>query len=318
VTYSAKISVIIPTFNRPVFLKEAVYSVLAQTVPAYEILIIDDGSEANCQTLLKQLSESSPVISVHLFPVNRGSSFARNFGLKQARGDYICFLDDDDSIHPKLFESSLAYFEKDKDIDIVTCWGETFFTPDSRDSVCSNSHLFKYRGPDEYPLKKLFPTTLIGYSDIEKNPFSAILLFNLSINSCLIRKISIDRARFPEDLERGEDTYFWLSLALQGCRFKRNLNIYAYVRQHRKNSNSSQIKSLEDEIKSLNKLISDGMLRNKHDLFIVHSRLFKKLFELKQLKSLRHLGFLLKSPVLFLKYLYLYLIIQVRKKQNLL
>lgn len=82
-------SVIIRTKNRPEYLEEALKSVEEQTWPNVEIIIVNDGGKA-------PLSKHK-VISL---PVSVGRSRAANFGLNTARGEYICFLDDDDQLYP--------------------------------------------------------------------------------------------------------------------------------------------------------------------------------------------------------------------------
>lgn len=85
-------SVVIPTCDRPGYLWEAIDSVIAQTLPAYEILVIDNGHDAVDPA---HLPESDTLRVVRALP-RFGVSQARNLGAILARGDYIAFLDDDD------------------------------------------------------------------------------------------------------------------------------------------------------------------------------------------------------------------------------
>jgi glycosyltransferase involved in cell wall biosynthesis len=93
------ISVIIPTFNRAEFLKEAVQSVLDQeyfrgldTTRHFEIIVVDDGSTDNTKEVVHSLAKDI----LYIYRENRGVSAARNAGLQRARGDFIAFLDSDD------------------------------------------------------------------------------------------------------------------------------------------------------------------------------------------------------------------------------
>ncbi len=88
------VSVIIPTFNRPRFLKEAIASVLNQTYQNFEILAVNDGGK-DVRRLLKD-----PRIHYFVHEHNQGPSAARNTALKSAEGSYICYLDDDDFFYP--------------------------------------------------------------------------------------------------------------------------------------------------------------------------------------------------------------------------
>ena len=87
-----KVSVIIPTYNRRVRLEKAVESVLGQTYPDFELIVVDDGSEDSTRDLISRYGSR---IS-YLPQENRGVSAARNRGIAAARGELIAFLDSDD------------------------------------------------------------------------------------------------------------------------------------------------------------------------------------------------------------------------------
>jgi len=92
------ISVIIPTFNRAALLPRAVASVLAQDWRPLEIVIVDDGSSDETPSVIRGLPTDVPVIAVR--QPNQGEAAARNAGLKAAGGEWIAFLDDDDTRRP--------------------------------------------------------------------------------------------------------------------------------------------------------------------------------------------------------------------------
>ena len=94
-------SVIIPTYNRSVLLKEAIDSVLNQNFKDFELFVIDDGSTDDTPEMIKECSDKL----VYLKQKNSGVSSARNLGIKKCNGKYITFLDSDDSWLPgKLYE----------------------------------------------------------------------------------------------------------------------------------------------------------------------------------------------------------------------
>ena len=84
------VSVVITTYNRRVFLKEAVLSVLSQDYKNKEVIVIDDGSTDNSHDEMKGLSVQ------YIWKANEGISHARNTGIQVAKGEYIAFLDVDD------------------------------------------------------------------------------------------------------------------------------------------------------------------------------------------------------------------------------
>ncbi len=101
------ISCIIPTYNRAAWLKGAMESILRQTYPHWELLIVDDQSEDNTRAVVESFQQNDPRVRYLLNP-RKGQSPARNHGLKHAKGEYIAFLDDDDVSFPHRFESQMG------------------------------------------------------------------------------------------------------------------------------------------------------------------------------------------------------------------
>lgn len=98
------ISVVIPTYNRSGFLEHAVRSVLEQTLPPAELLIIDDGSTDNTRELVAGLREESAVPILYHYRENGGAAAARNFGIRMSSEKFIAFLDSDDCWLPRKLE----------------------------------------------------------------------------------------------------------------------------------------------------------------------------------------------------------------------
>lgn len=98
------VSVIIPTYNRAMRCKAAVESVLSQTHGNVEIVVVDDGSKDNTREVIKGMDERVK----YIHQANAGVSAARNRGLEAATGDYIAFLDSDDSWRPWKLEAQLS------------------------------------------------------------------------------------------------------------------------------------------------------------------------------------------------------------------
>ena len=97
------VSVIIPTYNSAHYVTTAVESVLAQTVPATEIIVIDDGSTDATESVLRRFR---PAVS-YIKQANGGVSRARNRGIAESQGRYIAFLDADDTWYPAKLEWQL-------------------------------------------------------------------------------------------------------------------------------------------------------------------------------------------------------------------
>ena len=97
------ISVIVPVYNVESYLHRCVDSILAQTYPNIEVVLVDDGSPDRCGEICDDYAQKdSRVIVVHR--KNGGLSAARNSGLEVSHGEYIGFVDSDDFIHPEMYE----------------------------------------------------------------------------------------------------------------------------------------------------------------------------------------------------------------------
>jgi len=103
------ISVIIPTRNRTEVLKRSVKSVLKQTYKNYEIIIIDDNSNCDYKNAIEEFH--SDKIRYFRNSKNIGGSLSRNVGIKNAKGKYIAFLDDDDEFLPEKLQLQLSKFK---------------------------------------------------------------------------------------------------------------------------------------------------------------------------------------------------------------
>ena len=99
------ISFVIPVYNAARYLRDAVLSILAQTAGGYEILLVNDGSHDSSGDLCNQLSAEYPFITAIHHDGNRGLGNARNTGMDAARGEYIMFMDADDTISRDLLRA---------------------------------------------------------------------------------------------------------------------------------------------------------------------------------------------------------------------
>ncbi len=110
-------SVIIPTYNRRSFLPIAVNSVLEQAFSDFELIVVDDGSTDNTAELFKPALNKQKYAK-YIYQKHRGVSSARNKGIKEARGEYIAFLDSDDRFCRDKLEVAYAYIQNNPDYKI--------------------------------------------------------------------------------------------------------------------------------------------------------------------------------------------------------
>jgi glycosyltransferase involved in cell wall biosynthesis len=111
------VSVVIPTYNRTLVTIAAIESVLAQTYPSFEIIVVDDGSIDGSSDVIEEFirrktTESHQVVLVR--QPNQGASVARNTGIENSRGEYIAFLDSDDIWAPEKLEWQVKALEQFK------------------------------------------------------------------------------------------------------------------------------------------------------------------------------------------------------------
>lgn len=114
---SATVAVIIPTYNQSSFLGEAIQSVLAQTRPADEVIVVDDGSTDSTEAIVETFGSRVRAIRQR----NSGVAAARNNGVRSSSSDYLAFLDSDDVWLPRKLEVQINCFQSRPDLGLVHC-----------------------------------------------------------------------------------------------------------------------------------------------------------------------------------------------------
>ncbi|MFD0749292.1 glycosyltransferase family 2 protein [Mucilaginibacter calamicampi] len=113
------VSVIIPVYNAAPYVSEAIESVMSQTYPHKELILVDDGStDASYEICCKYACEW---ISVYRLPVNKGQSFANNYGYQRARGTLIKFFDADDILDPGYLQEMMLRYNSEDDLYFSNC-----------------------------------------------------------------------------------------------------------------------------------------------------------------------------------------------------
>lgn len=209
------ISVIIPCFNQGQYIDDAIESVLNQTLQDFEIIIINDGSTDDITN--KKLSHYNKPKTRVIHTENQGLSAARNRGFREAKGEFIQFLDADDTISPLKFEEQLGIFEKFKEVGI--CYTD-YKIYDSDKKIFLNVPDKKFLG--EEPLKDFLFRWERGLS--------------IPIHCALLkRNIWNSNLPFNEELRSREDWHMWCSLAARNIKFKYLDKEYAIYRFHETN-----------------------------------------------------------------------------------
>jgi glycosyltransferase involved in cell wall biosynthesis len=131
------VSVVIPLYNKGQYVERALHSVLTQTRPAAEIIVIDDGSTDDGPERVKKLALLNPSINL-VRQENKGPGPARNAGMALAKSKYIAFLDADDEWLPSFLEAGLTILEDAEANAAVACTGR-IRTPDMHRSAFDGS-----------------------------------------------------------------------------------------------------------------------------------------------------------------------------------
>lgn len=109
-----KVSIIVPIYNAEKFIKKCIESILNQSYKNLELILVNDGSKDNSSKIINQYKNNK---RVNIFTQkNHGAAYTRNFGLKQATGKYVTFIDSDDFIDKDYIEKYVKSFKKNTDI----------------------------------------------------------------------------------------------------------------------------------------------------------------------------------------------------------
>ena len=111
---AASLSIIIPTFNRAERLKKAIQSVLRQSQPCNEIIVVDDGSCDATRKVVEEFENRNTPLKYY-YQENKGPAAARNLGIEKSECDFIAFLDSDDHFHKKKIEKQYCELQKNSD-----------------------------------------------------------------------------------------------------------------------------------------------------------------------------------------------------------
>jgi glycosyltransferase involved in cell wall biosynthesis len=200
-------SVIMPCYNYGSYIGESLTSLQNQTFENWECLVIDDGSTDNTAKEIEKIQKSDARIK-YFFQNNAGPSIARNLGLKNAKGQFIQFLDADDAIERNKFFYAHAFLVKNQNETLVYGNGRVFIE-NNMDTLFLNH---PNQNQFEHFLENSEGEMLISEL-VEGN--------SLFINMPLTETKIAQELAFDVTLDRNEDWDFWMQLALKGVRFTR-------------------------------------------------------------------------------------------------
>lgn len=213
-----KVSVIVPVYNAENYLEECIQSILQQTYPNIELVLVNDGSRDHSHEICEKYAQDGRAVYVN--KENGGASSARNAGLKQATGDYVMFVDADDFIEETMVDDMYKAL-KGSDSQVVCCGFKKFYdnehsidyavvdvngkNPTETHQIIFNE-LIGGRGCGS-PVCKMYCHTILQKENIlfdEKISNNEDVLFNLEYFKTISRAVVLDI--HPYNYRKGQES----------------------------------------------------------------------------------------------------------------
>lgn len=200
------VSIIVPMYNAERYIGEAIKSVLDQTYPHFELIIVDDASTDRSVEIIRSFNDDRIQLIQH--DKNRGPGAARNTAIEAAQGDWIAILDADDQWLPQRLEKLMR---------IALEAGEEYFIADDLLLTFDTPSGLKVWGSS---WKIYYKFNCNGkFKDLNLEEF-AQLGFPVIKPLIPLKKVKNSDIRFPEDIYFGEDLYFWIRLLKNGLKLR--------------------------------------------------------------------------------------------------
>ncbi len=231
------VSVIVPVFNVEKYLKSCIESILNQTHNNLELILVDDGSKDNSGNICDEYKiKDKRIIVIH--KENGGVSLARNSALEIAKGEYITFVDADDSIKSTYIEDLLEMCKENKCEMAISG-----FANKQNDNITENKNQIEKRMTSEETLARMLN---------EKN-------FYATVWGKIFKRQIIDKIRFNEEYKIGEDLDFVVNVLSQNVMVYINTSLIDYYYNIREDSvtKDKYNEKWEKEIQICNRLIED-------------------------------------------------------------
>ncbi|MDR1473100.1 MAG: glycosyltransferase [Lactobacillales bacterium] len=262
-----KVSIILPTYNVADYLEECITSILKQTYQNWEAIFVNDGSTDDSVEIIRRYMKRDSRIRL-ISQKNSGAGIARNNGLKNALGQYICFADPDDFLAANLLESNLKMIQEHGS-DLIMFDHFNFGRKKKYVNNQLDTSFFVYSSAAE----------IAKHFDELFNNFAIFAPWNKIYRSAFLKKHKI----FFNDQKSGEDAFFNIKVFSKISSLIANPNNYYFYRQFREGASQTGYKKdfLLDDFCILNEMITlfDGWgVKNSNiiDHFRLHIYLKEK------------------------------------------
>ena len=219
------VSVIVPCYNHQDFVGEAINSILKQTYPNIELIVLDDGSTDNSPAILAGLAEKQGFYYER--QQNMGMSSTLNKGLLLAKGRYVCPFSSDDVMFPDRIEKQVALLESRP--DVAVCAGNII-------RICETGEIMSRQ--------KIRPAREVDFDDIFWRNIPVPAAPTVMIRSSILDEVG----HYDPDIGI-EDWYMWLKITHAGHKIHILNDLLAYYRHHADNVHANYRFMLENELK---------------------------------------------------------------------
>ncbi len=197
-----KISIIVPVYNTEKYLDRCMKSLLEQTLPEIEIIVVDDGSKATCAEKCDQWERQDSRIRV-IHKENQGLGFARNTGMEAANGKYLIFIDSDDYVENGMCKT--LYEEAEREHADIVVAGYKKVYPNGKEEICNNKGIPRVLEGEQVS-SVLLANMLGAPPDYYSNDYIGMSVWKNLYSREIVEKY---RVRFPSEREYiSEDIIF--------------------------------------------------------------------------------------------------------------
>lgn len=261
------VSIIIPTYNRALYISKAIDSVLAQTYSDWELIIWNDGSTDETEQIVK--SYKDPRIRYY-YEANHGQCYALNNSISLSKGKWIAFLDDDDQWYHSKLDSQVGIVDRHPEVDVL-------FTDYNNMNLASgekgSGFVQSKKGIEKLILTQLEDEVFL----IAENIPAGISTNNFILPSSTLIKKSIFKkvGLFNEELRNSSDAELWWRIYLHGYNFAL-IKIVLLDRIKPEGSlSSASILAYQNKIKAIDSIRYELISFNRHDLLYLTSRSYR-------------------------------------------
>lgn len=242
------VSICIPTCNRGSFLRESLDSIRRQNYPQLEIVISDNASSDNTESICRDAAQEDPRIRYIRQPQNLGIHGNHNFCLDESRGEFVCFFHDDDLYAPNIVSAYVSFMDEHPEVGVV----------------CSDWELIDEQGTVIGQRRQGVPAVMPGMKFISRTIRSG--RSSIACSGAMARRSALGTARFHDGALVGfEDFVLWFQIAERAAVGHIGTPLWRY-RLHRSSLSRQSVRSVaQNYAQTLSRYCEDYLRRRPDD-----------------------------------------------------